>query len=100
MPLDLLCSSAFSFAREHEHYAAGDMHVTVDIEGLRCSLFVCYDLRFADDWWVVAPQTDLYLCVANWPEPRRAHWSALLRARAPAGLPLPFARRHRQRSRD
>ena len=56
--------------------------MTVEVEGLRVSLFVCYDLRFADDWWAVAPQTDLYLCVANWPEPRRAHWSALLRARA------------------
>ena len=41
----------FSFAREHEHYEAGDRHVTVDVEGLRCTLFVCYDLRFADEFW-------------------------------------------------
>ena len=46
--------------------------LTVDVDGLRISLFVCYDLRFADDWWPLAPTTDLYLCCANWPEARRA----------------------------
>ena len=72
----------FSFAREHEHYAAGDLHVTVDVEGLRCTLFVCYDLRFADEFWGRADATDAYIVVANWPERRRHHWTALLQARA------------------
>ena len=72
----------FTFAGEHEAYEAGDETVTVDVEGLRVSLFVCYDLRFADDWWPLAPSTDVYLCCANWPESRRAHWQALLQARA------------------
>jgi len=72
----------FSYAREHESYDAGDRSVTVEVEGVRCSLFVCYDLRFADDWWPLAPSTDVYLCCANWPESRRAHWIALLQARA------------------
>jgi len=72
----------FSYAREHEHYAAGDRHVTVDVEGLRVTLFVCYDLRFADEFWARAEGTDVYVVPANWPEPRREHWRALLRARA------------------
>jgi predicted amidohydrolase len=72
----------FSYAREHEHYAAGHERVTVDVEGLRCSLFVCYDLRFADEFWALASQTDCYVVVANWPAPRREHWRTLLRARA------------------
>ena len=72
----------FGYGGEDVSFDAGKERVTVEVEGLRVSLFVCYDLRFADDWWAVAAQTDLYLCVANWPEPRRAHWSALLRARA------------------
>ncbi|MDX1658536.1 MAG: carbon-nitrogen family hydrolase [Nitriliruptorales bacterium] len=72
----------FTYSREHEHFAAGEEFTTVDVEGLRVSLFVCYDLRFADEFWAVAPDTDLYLVPANWPEPRRRHWSALLRARA------------------
>jgi predicted amidohydrolase len=56
--------------------------VTVDVDGLRTSLFVCYDLRFADEFWPLAPVTDCYVVVANWPEKRREHWRALLRARA------------------
>jgi len=72
----------FSFANEHEHYAAGDAHLTVDIEGLRCTLFVCYDLRFADEFWATAHATDAYIVVANWPERRRLHWTTLLHARA------------------
>jgi predicted amidohydrolase len=72
----------FSYAREHEHYAAGDRFLTVDIDGLRVTPFVCYDLRFADEFWAVAARTDLYLVPANWPQARREHWRILLRARA------------------
>jgi predicted amidohydrolase len=72
----------FSYAGEHEHYTAGDKHVTVMVEGVRLSLFVCYDLRFADEFWAVARDTDCYVVVANWPSPRREHWRALARARA------------------
>ena len=72
----------FAYGGEDGSFSAGDERVTVEVEGLRVSLFVCYDLRFADDWWAVAPDTDVYVCVANWPAPRRAHWQALVRARA------------------
>ena len=72
----------FTFAREHEHYSAGTEFVTVDVEGVRVTLFVCYDLRFADEFWATAPDTDCYVVVANWPERRRHHWTTLLRARA------------------
>jgi predicted amidohydrolase len=72
----------FGYGAEPEHYAAGDAFLTVTVEGVRCSFFVCYDLRFADEFWPLAPSTDCYVLVANWPRQRRAHWSALLRARA------------------
>jgi predicted amidohydrolase len=72
----------FGYAGEHEHYRAGDRTITVDVEGVRVTPFVCYDLRFGDDFWAEAAQTDVYLVVANWPESRRAHWTTLLRARA------------------
>ncbi len=52
------------------------------MEGLRVTPFVCYDLRFADDFWARGPDTDLFLVVANWPAARRRHWSSLLVARA------------------
>lgn len=72
----------FTYHGEHEHYAAGSQSITVDIEGLRITPFICYDLRFADIFWERATQTDCYLVVASWPSPRRAHWRALLTARA------------------
>jgi len=72
----------FTFAEEHLHYDAGERFVTVEVEGVRCTLFVCYDLRFADEMWATARDTDCYLFVANWPERRRHHWTALLLARA------------------
>lgn len=72
----------FTYAGEHTRYAAGDRHVTVDVEGVRVSLFVCYDLRFGDDFWALAPVTDCYVVVANWPAARRHHWRVLLQARA------------------
>ncbi|HUF97642.1 MAG TPA: nitrilase-related carbon-nitrogen hydrolase [Ilumatobacter sp.] len=72
----------FSHAGEERFVRAGTELVTVDVEGFRVSMFVCYDLRFADEFWQLAPSTDLYLVPANWPEKRREHWMALLRARA------------------
>jgi predicted amidohydrolase len=51
----------FTYAGEHERFAAGDRFVTVDVEGLRVTLFVCYDLRFADEFWATARDTDVYL---------------------------------------
>ena len=70
-----------SAARRSTSGPASDL-VTVDVEGLRVSLFVCYDLRFADEFWQLAHDTDVYLVPANWPEKRRLHWTSLLQARA------------------
>ncbi|MCY4192894.1 MAG: carbon-nitrogen family hydrolase [bacterium] len=72
----------FSYGGEHEHYAAGAERVTIAVEGVRITPFVCYDLRFSDEFWGLAHDTDCYVVVANWPFTRRAHWSALLLARA------------------
>jgi predicted amidohydrolase len=72
----------FSHAGEEKYVRAGDRLVTVEVAGFRVSMFVCYDLRFADEFWQLADRTDLYLVPANWPAKRREHWMALLRARA------------------
>ncbi len=72
----------FSHADEERYVRAGTDFVTVEVRGVRLSLFVCYDLRFADEFWALAHDTDAYLVVANWPAKRRLHWSSLLRARA------------------
>ncbi len=72
----------FSYSGEHNHYAAGDRVVTVAIDGVRVTPFVCYDLRFPEPFRLAAPETDLFVVVANWPQERREHWRLLLRARA------------------
>jgi len=72
----------FTFAGEHLHYSAGREHLRLTIDGVRIGVFVCYDLRFADEFWALAKDVDAYVVVANWPKRRRAHWSTLLRARA------------------
>jgi predicted amidohydrolase len=72
----------FTFAGEAEHYAAGDRFVTVVLDGLQVTVFVCYDLRFADEFWRTGVDTDVFVVPANWPSPRHEHWNILLRARA------------------
>ena len=72
----------FSFGGEEKYFRPGTDFVTVDVEGLRVSLFVCYDLRFADEFWQLAHDTDVFLVPANWPAKRRLAWTTLLQARA------------------
>ncbi len=72
----------FTFGGEDRFVRPGDELVTVRVDDLRVSLFVCYDLRFADEFWGLATDTDVYVIPANWPSSRREHWLALLRARA------------------
>ncbi len=72
----------FTFGGEDRHFRAGNELVQWTIDDVRITPFVCYDLRFADEFWGMAPTTDLYLVPANWPEARRSHWMALLHARA------------------
>ncbi len=72
----------FSYAGEDAFYEAGAELITIEIDGLRVSPLICYDLRFADTFWALGERTDLFVVVANWPQSRREHWQALLRARA------------------
>lgn len=77
----------FTYAGEDEHVAAQQLPaerelVTVEIEGVRVTPIICYDLRFADLPWQAAERTDCYVVPASWPAPRREHWRTLLRARA------------------
>ncbi len=79
----------FSFAKEHERYAAGHERVVVGWKGWNILLQVCYDLRFPvfsrnfiDAARDGLPNYDLALYVANWPSARSYPWKTLLRARA------------------
>lgn len=72
----------FTYGGEDDHYEGGDSLAQVQVEDIRVSLSVCYDLRFPYVFWPLAETTDLYLVPANWPAKRRHHWQFLLVARA------------------
>jgi predicted amidohydrolase len=72
----------FGYAGEDRVYAPGADTVIVTVRGVRIAPFVCYDLRFPELFRRVAADVDAMLIIANWPASRRAHWDALIRARA------------------
>jgi omega-amidase len=71
----------FRMSGEHEHYAAGQTRLIVELNGWRIMPFVCYDLRFPV-WLRYRNDYDVLLGVANWPAARQQHWETLLQARA------------------
>ena len=71
----------FSYGGEDKQYIAGKQRKVFHYRGWRICPQICYDLRFPA-WCRNRDDYDVLLFVANWPEPRTAAWSALLRARA------------------
>ena len=67
---------------EHDHYVAGRATEVIDVDGVRVSPFICYELRFPEMFRSVAPWSDLIVVMANWPASRRAHWDTMLKSRA------------------
>jgi predicted amidohydrolase len=73
----------FSYGGETKHYAPGTEVITYRIRTVPIAPFVCYDLRFPEIFRSAAKKgAQLLTVIANWPEPREAHWLALLKARA------------------
>lgn len=72
----------FTYSGEDAHFAPGDTGHIADIAGMRVGISVCYDLRFAPLYYQRAPQVEVELVVASWPQARREHWLTLARARA------------------
>ena len=72
----------FSYMGEHLHYASGDSPVAFSVAGMNASVFICYDLRFPEVFRRVARSVECIFVIANWPDVRIEHWSALLKARA------------------
>lgn len=63
-------------------HEAGDGPVSFEVRGMRCSNFICYDLRFPELFRMCADECQLMTVIASWPASRQSHWEALLRARA------------------
>lgn len=71
----------FTYGGEDKRYIAGIERKIFHYRGWRICPQICYDLRFPV-WCRNRNDYDVLLFVANWPEPRTAAWTALLRARA------------------
>ena len=68
---------------EHEYFTPGDHLCTFTLDGVKCGLIICYDLRIPELTRSLALQDiELLFVPAEWPGIRRAHWQTLNRARA------------------
>jgi omega-amidase len=73
----------FSLAGEHSYFEPGRGVVTFPWHGGLVTPFICYDLRFPEEFrTAVDLGADLYVVIANWPRVREGHWLTLLKARA------------------
>lgn len=75
----------FGYAEEDKHYTAGNKRLIASVNGWKIQLQICYDLRFpvwARHTNPDAPEYDVLIYVANWPERRSHAWKTLLAARA------------------
>jgi omega-amidase len=73
----------FSFAGEHSYFEPGRRVVTFPWQGGLVAPFICYDLRFPEEFRTAADLgAELYVVIANWPRTREFHWLTLLKARA------------------
>ena len=68
---------------EHEYFTPGDSLCAFTLDGVRCGLITCYDLRFPElTRSLVLQGADLLFVPAEWPAVRMLHWQTLNRARA------------------
>ena len=72
----------FTHGGEDKHYEKGKQIVNVNVNGLKITPLICYDLRFPCVFQKAAAETDLFVIPASWPAKRREHWKSLLVARA------------------
>ena len=73
----------FTPSCEREDFQPGDSIVTCQLDGIKCGLAVCYDIRFPELIRRLALEDIAVLFVpAAWPLSRLIHWQTLLRARA------------------
>lgn len=73
----------FSPAKEEKAFKKGDHLATFEIDGVKCGVVICYDLRFPEIIRRLALSgISLLFIPSAWPTERLAHWRILLQARA------------------
>ena len=73
----------FSPMGEHEAFAPGDHVTDFSLDGVKCGLITCYDIRFPELTRTLALRgIDILFVPAQWPAVRTEHWRTLTKARA------------------
>ena len=73
----------FSPGGENADFTPGSRLTTFSIDGIKCGIIICYDLRFPELVRQLALQDiSILFIAAAWPVERIQHWDTLLRARA------------------
>lgn len=80
--LDYAKLHPFSYGGETGYFQGGDALPVCEYKGFCVGVQICYDLRFPEPFQTLSRDADLIVVPANWPAPRREHWSCLLKARA------------------
>lgn len=73
----------FSYMKEDAYFEKGDRLAVFELDGIRCGIVICYDVRFPELVRTLALQGIAVLfVVAQWPVERVLHWRILNQARA------------------
>lgn len=68
---------------EDNFYQKGSRVVTFDLDGHKCGIIICYDVRFLELVRTMAlEKIDILFIPAQWPTKRLFHWTTLTTARA------------------
>jgi predicted amidohydrolase len=73
----------FTPMNEDDFFEFGSNTVTFELDGVRCGLIICYDLRFVELVRTLSLKgIDILFVPAQWPNTRINHWNILNQARA------------------
>lgn len=73
----------FTPSGEHRHFTPGVRLCRFHLDGHRCALIICYDIRFPELTRTLTLEgVDLMFVVSQWPDKRTMHLETLARARA------------------
>ena len=72
----------FSPGREDQVFERGNHISTFSLDGHKCGVAICYDLRFGNFLSTIAQDIEILFLPAAWPKLRQKHWDVLTQARA------------------
>ena len=72
----------FSPGREDQVFERGRHICTFTLDGHKCGVAICYDLRFGSFLSTIAEDIEILFLPAAWPKLRQEHWDVLTQARA------------------